>query len=325
MANTTETTNKDQNRTDHSGKPDAGKNGGQRKLYAAISVILTVICLGCIIWLISYVVGLKRAEDKMDEILESYVVPMEESSTEPVQQPASEPVIEEEKSTEEAQSAESAESEAVLEESPLSGYDLPYTSVDIAALQEQQNPDIYSWISIPGTAVDYPVLQHPEEMNYYLEYNVDGTKGYPGCIYTQRMNKKDWSDKNTVLYGHNMKNGTMFAGLHRYEDPQFFEDNPYIYIYTEDNRILIYQIFAAYEYSDAHLLMMVSTGTDESYQNYLDSIFENDGLHDHFNRELELTPQDKIITLSTCISTKPTRRWLVQGVLIEEGEQLAED
>lgn len=252
----------------------------------------------------------------MEEILDSYVVPSEESSE------ASQAEGESEAGDEAQASASQTEPE---EESVLPGYALPYEAVDIAALQEKENGDIYAWISVPGTAIDYPVLQHPEEMDYYLEYNLDGTKGYPGCIYTQRMNSKDWTDKNTVLYGHNMKNGTMFAGLHNYEDSQFFEENPYIYIYTEDNRILVYQIFAAYEYSDAHLLMSISTGTDTTYQAYLDSIFENDGLNDHFNRELELTPQDKIITLSTCISSKPTRRWLVQGVLIEEGEQVAED
>lgn len=252
----------------------------------------------------------------MEEILDSYVVPPEESSE------ASQ-AGEESAAGDEAQASVSQTEPE--EESVLPGYVLPYEAVDIAALQEKENEDIYAWISVPGTAIDYPVLQHPEEMNYYLEYNLDGTKGYPGCIYTQRMNSKDWTDKNTVLYGHNMKNGTMFAGLHNYEDSQFFEENPYIYIYTEDNRILVYQIFAAYEYSDAHLLMAISTGTDTTYQAYLDSIFENDGLNDHFNRELELTPQDKIITLSTCISSKPTRRWLVQGVLIEEGEQVAED
>lgn len=308
MANTTETTNKS-NRRDR-------KRGGSRKVYGIIALLLAAACVCCLVWLVRYAANLNRAEDKMEEILDSYVVPPEESSE------ASQ-AGEESAAGDEAQASVSQTEPE--EESVLPGYVLPYEAVDIAALQEKENEDIYAWISVPGTAIDYPVLQHPEEMNYYLEYNLDGTKGYPGCIYTQRMNSKDWTDKNTVLYGHNMKNGTMFAGLHNYEDSQFFEENPYIYIYTEDNRILVYQIFAAYEYSDAHLLMAISTGTDTTYQAYLDSIFENDGLNDHFNRELELTPQDKIITLSTCISSKPTRRWLVQGVLIEEGEQVAED
>lgn len=307
MENTTGTTNKS-NRGNQ-------KRGG-RKVYGIIAVLLAAVCVGCIVRLVRYAVLLNRAEDKMDEIVDSYVLPAEES-------PAASGTEEETAAPGETQTA--ASQTEPEEESVLSGYELPYEAVDIAALQEQENEDIYAWISVPGTEIDYPVLQHPEEMDYYLKHNVDGTEGYPGCIYTQRMNSRDWTDKNTVLYGHNMRNGTMFAGLHNYEDSQFFEEHPYIYIYTEDNRILVYQIFAAYEYSDAHLLMTVSTGTDTTYQAYLDSIFENDGLNDQFNRELELTTQDKIITLSTCVRSKPARRWLVQGVLIEEGEQVAED
>lgn len=105
---------------------------------------------------------------------------------------------------------------------------VPEKYVDIPTLQAEANTDIYSWIYIPDTGIDYPVLQHPEEMDYYLKHNIDGRNGYPGCIYTQRMNNKDWTDKNTVIYGHNMSNGTMFAHLHYYEDTAFFEENPYI-------------------------------------------------------------------------------------------------
>lgn len=303
-------------------------SGKRRRVYAVAAILLAVVCVCCFVWMVCYVMGLKRAEDKMDAILESYVFPMEESLQSSALSEETDVFGHESIQSDVSESEESLSAEPdneTAEAGTLGGYELPYQAVNIAALQEKENKDIYAWISIPGTAIDYPVLQHPEEMDYYLEFNIDGTKGYPGCIYTQRLNSKDWMDKNTVLYGHNMKNGTMFAGLHNYEDSQFFEENPYIYIYTEDGRILVYQIFAAYEYSDAHLLMAVSTRTDESFQVYLDSIFENDGLNDHFNRELELTPQDKLITLSTCISSKPTRRWLVQGVLIEEGEQVAED
>lgn len=198
------------------------------------------------------------------------------------------------------------------------GIPIPEKSVNISAFQENANADIYSWIYIPDTGIDYPVLQHPEELDYYLEYNIDGSKGRPGCIYTQRMNSKDWTDKNTVIYGHNMwTNGTMFNHLHYYEDAAFFEENPYIYIYTEDT-LKAYQIFAAYEYSDRNVLMVNDTSTDESYLRYLDSIFENEGLNNNFDTGVEFDARDRIITLSTCIKNKDTRRYLVQAVLVAE-------
>ena len=78
------------------------------------------------------------------------------------------------------------------------------------------------------------MLQSQEELDYYLDTNLDGTKGRPGCIYTQMMNSMDWTDRNTVLYGHNMRDGSMFAGLHKYEDSEYFSEHPYVYIYTEE-------------------------------------------------------------------------------------------
>ena len=69
--------------------------------------------------------------------------------------------------------------------------------VDFDKLQTETNADIYAWIYIPDTNIDYPVLQHPTDDTRYLNYNIDGSKGYPGCIYTEKANAKDFSDFNT--------------------------------------------------------------------------------------------------------------------------------
>lgn len=199
------------------------------------------------------------------------------------------------------------------------GIPVPEEEVDFEALRSEVNGDIYAWIYIPDTQIDYPVLQSPDELDYYLSTNLDGSKGYPGCIYTQMMNGKDWEDKNTVIYGHNMKNGSMFANLHFYEDSVFFAEHPYVYIYAED-KLLAYQVFAAYECSDRHILLFNDISTDENYLRYLNGIFENGGLSDNFDTTLELGAEDCIITLSTCISGKADRRWLVQAVLAASEE-----
>lgn len=89
---------------------------------------------------------------------------------------------------------------------------LPNT-VDFAALWEQ-NEDVYAWITVPGTLVDYPVLQHPSDDEYYLHHTIDHVEGLPGSIYSETVNAKDFTDMNTILYGHNMKNDTMFGSLH---------------------------------------------------------------------------------------------------------------
>jgi len=183
---------------------------------------------------------------------------------------------------------------------------------DFAKLQEE-NPDIYAWISIPDTSIEYPVLQHATDNAYYLEYNLDGSKGRPGCIYSEKENSKDFTDFQTILYGHNMRNGTMFHDLTYFVEEDYFAQHPYIIIYTEA-AIYRYRIFAAYEYSDEHLLYAFSYDTEEGRERYIERIAGYNVLGD----EAKLSADSKILTLSTCVTGEADRRLLVQGVLIEE-------
>lgn len=178
--------------------------------------------------------------------------------------------------------------------------------------------DIYAWIYIPGTNVDYPILQSGEDKpeNYYLDHNLNGSKGYPGCIYTQRLNSKDFSDHNTVIYGHNMKNGSMFNTLHQYKKDDYFEENRYAFIYMPDGTVYVYDLFAAYTFNDKLILNAYDCETEDGFQEYLDKVYNKD-INGKLRDGVEVTGADKIITLSTCISGSPKRRYLVAGVLVE--------
>lgn len=295
------------------------KSDNRKRKYQIMALFFGAAFLCCIVWIAAYLAGLRRAETEMETVRESYVTREEETTGTDADgegfagtQEAGDTPETEQPSGEEAEELQSGGD---------TGYSVPEMTVDIGALQQEVNADIYAWITVPGTVIDYPVLQHPEEMDYYLEYNLDGTKGYPGCIYTQRMNGKEWEDVNTVLYGHNMKNGSMFAELHKFKDESFFEENRYIYVYTEDGRILVYEIFAAYVSGNEHLLMTYDLYTEAGIQGYFDSIFSHTGSGCHFLEDVELTAEDKIITLSTCISGQADKRYLVQGVLRAEEEQ----
>ena len=201
---------------------------------------------------------------------------------------------------------------AVLEEM---GVPIPEKEVNLAGLQEDTNKDIYAWIYIPDTKIDYPVLQHPTDNTYYLNYNLDGSKGYPGCIYTEDYNAKDFSDPVTVMYGHNMKNGGMFAGLHRYSDSQYMEEHPYVYIYTEGG-LLVYEIFSAHEYSDAHILYSHDYTQPSEFEGYMEGIRNVRDMGRVLREDVEVTGDSRILTMSTCIANKPNNRFLVQGVLL---------
>ena len=94
------------------------------------------------------------------------------------------------------------------------------------------NPDIYAWIYIPNTNVDYPVARSTSDGDdsFYLEHNVYRQYQFSGTIYSEIKNQPDFHDRVTVLYGHNMLNGSMFATLHNFADPDFFEQNNTIFI-----------------------------------------------------------------------------------------------
>ena len=247
---------------------------------------------------IKQIVDRERAEKQLEQLAENTEV------TEEIQE-------------EKADTAEEEKESDLLEALREAGIPIPEKEIDFADLQENTNADIYAWIYIPDSMIDYPVLQHPADNNYYLTHNLDGSEGYPGCIYSENYNTKDFTDPNTVLYGHNMKKGTMFAGLHKFEDSQYFEEHPYVYIYTPE-KLLVYEIFAAYEFTDEHLLYNYDFTNEVIFQDYLDDILNTRSMNCNLREDVEVTAADKILTLSTCISTKPDNRYLVQGVLLNE-------
>lgn len=189
-------------------------------------------------------------------------------------------------------------------------YDCP---IDFTSLWEI-NKDVYAWLSVPGTIIDYPVLQHESDDSYYLNYTIDGIEGYPGSIYTEKINAKDFSDNNTVIYGHNMRNGTMFTDLHKFRDSEFFAANDTVYIYTPEKQFT-YKIFAAYLYDDRHLMNSFDFSNQTVFADYLKKIQSQNFPEANFREEITVTDTDKIITLITCIREQPEKRVYVQAVL----------
>ena len=109
----------------------------------------------------------------------------------------------------------------------------------------------------------------------------------------------------------------MFTDLHKYEDRAFFDSNPYLYIYLPD-RTLKYQIFAAVPFDDRYLLGSYNFAEAEDFQAYLDEL--RNSLEGNVNPDVEVTQENSILTLSTCIADSPEQRWLVNATLIEQKE-----
>ena len=189
--------------------------------------------------------------------------------------------------------------------------------IDFAGLQEL-NEDIYAWIYIPNTDIDLPVFQASADKddNYYMYRNVKGEYEFKGSIYSQRLNKKDFADPVTVLYGHHMLDDSMFSNLHYFMDSRFFEENEYFYIYTPGH-ILTYHIVSAHEYDERHILNSFDFRKEEPFRDYLDYIMAPRTMVANVRQSVVLTTEDRIVTLSTC-TAGGNARYLVQGVLISD-------
>lgn len=192
----------------------------------------------------------------------------------------------------------------------------PIIPIDFEALKKV-NQDVYAWIKIGDTNIDYPILQSPADDEYYLNHTVEGKAGLPGSIYTEKVNAKDFSDFNTVIYGHDMKNGTMFKHLHKYEDQEFFETHDKVMIYTE-TECKTYQVFAAVVYDNRHLLYSFDNDNVEDRKEFLQSIYGSNNMKNHIREDIHVDENSHIITMSTCIGGSPDNRFLVVAVEVNE-------
>ena len=188
--------------------------------------------------------------------------------------------------------------------------------VDFATLNKQ-NPEAYSWIYIPDTQISLPVMQSAKDDNFYLDHDVYKNYSFPGAIFSQSMNKTDYSDRVTVLYGHNMNNGSMFATLHYFRDKNFFDSHKYIYIYTP-TRKLTYKVVSAHDYDDKHILNSYNFKDDKVFQEWIDNAqHPQHSLSYNVRDDVQLNMDSKMLVLSTC-NNNNIGRYLVQGVLVKD-------
>lgn len=277
----------------------------KKTIYTVIGIAALMVALVCAV-----ILGVKQyrlwKSQQMYEKLAQSTTAQEVTSTEELQS--------EEGTT---QALEGYKKEAVRLMTKY-GIEVPEKNIDFDAMHREISEDIYAWIYIPNTHIDYPVFQHPTDNSYYLEHNIDGSEGYPGCIYTENYNAKDFSDPHTVIYGHNMRDTTMFSDLHLYEDEEFFENNRYVYIYTED-MVYVYKIFAAYQTNNAHQLLNYDFSNKNTVKSYLENTASRMEEPKVYDEDTVFSEDDQILTLSTCVMKERQfhLRYLVQSLRLK--------
>lgn len=172
------------------------------------------------------------------------------------------------------------------------------------------NDEIIGWLAVGAIGISYPVTQG-EDNDYYLHYTFEKKENTAGCIFMDAACKKDFSDPNTIIYGHNMRNESMFGRLKKFRDQETFEADRYFWIYTPD-KVYQYDIFSCQEVGAQSETYQLQFDDKDTFQKYIDSCFERSIVR----REIEVTSDDKIVTLSTCTGNSATR-FLVQGKLVQ--------
>lgn len=251
----------------------------KKTMWKVLYGLLIVLCILCVVGIMLY---LKKDEEEQELIVEQ----QEEIQTQYVQ-----------------------------EEAEIEKAELP---IDFESLQSI-NQEVYAWIEVPGTNINYPILQHEGDQSYYLTRDMYGEEMIAGSIYTEVYNSRDFTDPNTIIYGHNMKNGSMFHNVRYFAEKEYFDEHRELYIYMPE-KILKYEIIACYEYDDRHLLAAFNFHDEAVYAQYLEEIMNPRSMYAMVREDFELTTEDRLVTLSTCIANKPNNRRLLQAVLVEEIE-----
>ena len=164
--------------------------------------------------------------------------------------------------------------------------------IDFAKLK-QKNSDAIAWIKVNGTDIDFPVVKGTDN-SYYLTHNFDKEKNKAGWIFADYRNKFDGTDKNIIIYGHNMKNGSMFASLKDVIKEEWYnnENNKYIALITE-NENCKYQVFSVYQTETEEYYLQTNISNFKAFVEKIKGRSKK-----NFNVDIKET--DSILTLSTC-------------------------
>lgn len=170
--------------------------------------------------------------------------------------------------------------------------------------------DVAGWIYCEDTPINYPVVLG-EDNDYYLRRNFDGTASASGSIFIEAANRPGFVDSNTIIYGHHMKNGSMFAVLDKWADQEYYEEHPVMWLLTpeQDYKIVLFAGYTTSAYSDTYVIFQGPSGE-------LDAWLEKCKAQSDFEAELELEGDARYVLLSTCAYVFDNARYVLHGKLV---------
>lgn len=272
-----------------------------------ISIVITVaaivvLCIALPKFLIEYHTY-QVAKDEYDDL--DSLMQVEETTEETTE------------TTEESSSEETTQEEATTDpETGLPLVEVPTLAIDFEELTSI-NGDFACVLYVPALDMTYPVA-YSSDNDEYLHTTFEGTKNASGCIFVDMNASKDFTDLNTILYGHNMKNMTMFGSLKRFsQDETLCASDPYFYLYFE-GKTYQYRIFSYYVVSNRDDTVYGAVDDEETYDAFVESAFTRSQFTDYENEEdqVDFSTRPLLVTLSTCFGTDHTENYVVHGALV---------
>lgn len=185
-----------------------------------------------------------------------------------------------------------------------------WPEVDFESLQKI-NPDVVGWIYIEGTKINYPVVQGTDN-EYYLKHLFNGEWNGSGCIFLDAGNSSDFSDRNSILHGHHMKDGSMFRGLAEYKNQEYYDEHQVVLFLTPEKNYEV-QLFSGYVASTDADAWTIHFSSDSEVEEWLQGVKKRSC----FTSRVTPAATDRILTLSTCSYEFSDARFVLHGVIRE--------
>ena len=256
-----------------------------------VSILLGILCIGIAFFLLWHMQSEYKESDRCYQKLEERAL---------------------KKGLDSRQSKQNEQNDQIVQKADDSGNqtsaaDTASIEIDFDALK-QVNEDIIGWILFDHNGISYPILQGKDNEEY-LYHLTDQTKNKAGSIFMDAACTPDFSDAHTIIYGHNMKDLSMFGKLKWYRTKRgYYENNRYFTIYTPD-QVLRYEIFSWYEVKADDMVYQVGFQPDEVFLKFVEEMVKRSSQ----NTGVTVDEHDKIITLSTCSANG--KRFVVHGKL----------
>lgn len=183
-----------------------------------------------------------------------------------------------------------------------------WPKINFAKLQEI-NPDIIAWLYSEGTIISYPVA-HTDNNDYYLTHMYNGKQNKAGCLFLDTWNLPDFSDENSIIHGHHMKNDSMFGSLMGYKNQEYYEEHPFMQLLTPDGNYII-EFFAGFVAAEDENAWALWFESDEEKQDWINELCRRSYFDSGIVPELD----DRIVTLSTCSYEFDSARFVLYGIL----------